>query len=1235
MNKGGLQQHGKSKSHGFERDEYLTDGILWRTGSTRKKISLDSILWRRQTLGGTSVTPSTLSSQLSSVAWNQDRMHNLILATGPGTPASILYAANLRQRAGNRSQQLNDNEDDDDEDDDNDDDGDDDNNAHFTWTRLGNRPFGDLEDDDDSEDEDDEDSDEDMVRGDMEDMTDSLERQAREEGSPDIDSQSEAIENDQENDEEQHSNALLCVLSAAGPARASGNPGDRRTASQPHRPRSSQNNGGAHNDTRILWKPDLRHGGCINTACWMSVPWRLAAPTGMAASQNSNNVASLVEDEWGGLELCPTQLATSGDDRVVKLWDARNAMGTASPLPGGWDTFCPLSTTQRPLGFQAAWKKHYENNNSRCGNSAAGSAVAGSIIPLATVATGHRGNVFDVTPLPHQPGKLLTCAADGYLRLVDVHAQSSSVIIDPLQSYGDEHSFLPHSGLAFSHTLLNAQTGLLCSDRGLHLFDLRLSPREQARESLLADASSAANTDMSLDSFSSLRCCKACAVWRPSAAETESHYVFAGGSSAIVHLFDLRVDGSRRQVVESFKPRFIRETGDVSVSGLDVSKDGKELLVSYESDQIYAFPIMGSSSPAGPTLDDIESLAATSNSRTPVADAIAYGGHLNRFTFLKNARYAGPHDEYICTGSDSGHAWIMERGTGTIVSLMSADASTCNGVVPHPSLPFFITYGIDSTARIWRATTPVDPYVNDSREGRAICAQNEKVELSPVTQCPKVVQMLCSLFKYAPGILPDFIATRREIATSGKFSAPNRRGMVDYDSPRIGNAYRSLQSILRSNRYECYRTAQTEMSIPIDEYGLRPLSVRVSLCRLRQQSQRLGVSFSLKNHQPWNFRNVRDTHPADLVPDYPSDWILLDERMNPNALKLDKWHLNWNDCSDYLLTRNDCSSHDLLIEFTEQEERRCSLLDDPPVWLRSFKSSGKDDFAWPVRNTTMNSLDQPRLDESAPDPTGRARRTAYGMDDDEDEDNYDDYAPVVFTEGAKTRSRRCLYETALLLKEGGNVAMKDGNLDTAARRYDKSIQYCSVAFLRYREGNGELAHLKQGLCDEAGKRVDSLPVVWSPLLRVLITARLNMSLLLLKPRFGAVADASMHAVEALRLLSPFTVRPGAVIVADEEKNNEERIIHEEEPEETYKQARVLQSKAYFRWGSAEMEQGDWSAAVDAFQASLRCSDQPDSLVTRRLQEAKIKRNSKKKRDRKRFEVAISEEVSNDTLSQGS
>jgi hypothetical protein len=217
-------------------------------------------------------------------------------------------------------------------------------------------------------------------------------------------------------------------------------------------------------------------------------------------------------------------------------------------------------------------------------------------------------------------------------------------------------------------------------------------------------------------------------------------FIAAGGTSADVALYDLRMvsdGGPPSKIIQLYRPRVLSKDASVSVSGLDISKNKKELLVSYETDQIYSFPICpNAASASGPTVDELSELAKEmEEDETIQRELCGYGGHLNRYTFLKvsvadeehlvfrlpitntsskNAKYAGPNDEYICTGSDSGHGWIYDKTTGAVVALLNADHSTCNGVVPHPTLPLFITYGIDSTAKLWRATVPVDRDVDDS-----------------------------------------------------------------------------------------------------------------------------------------------------------------------------------------------------------------------------------------------------------------------------------------------------------------------------------------------------------------------------------------------------------------------------------------------------------------------------------------------------------------------------------------
>jgi hypothetical protein len=487
--------------------------------------------------------------------------------------------------------------------------------------------------------------------------------------------------------------------------------------------------------------PSMRHNGCINTAAWLDCGWRLSV------AGTSLDAQAMVTDD------CPTQLITSGDDYLVKFWDVREAMGSTSPMKGGNSTICPFSMNrvEDTDSVVKTWRKHYHST---------GRAPYGSVIPLFTLDTGHSGNVFHVTPLVGQPGKVASCGADGYLKVSDVENDTSTVVFSPEFESGSGSGFRSgifsfRSCMCFSHHFITRQVGLVCSERGLMRFDLRLPPREQSYQSILGGPP---------------RSCKACAVWSTpsmnlSLEEAESSYVFGklystlrngqvdslgfcsqkvtillcpsflcivAGASADVALCDLRMsEHSRGRLVQQYRPSGLSKADQVSVSGLDLSRDRRELLVSYESDQIYSFPIFPNiNSKCGPTIDQIEDMSKQAEDDDDedlvMSELATYGGHLNRFTFLKvrsviyvcsvplyfkhlnttslssisysiqNAKYAGPNDEYICTGSDSGHAWIYEKATGAVVSLLNADHSTCNGVVPHPSLPVFITYGIVS-----------------------------------------------------------------------------------------------------------------------------------------------------------------------------------------------------------------------------------------------------------------------------------------------------------------------------------------------------------------------------------------------------------------------------------------------------------------------------------------------------------------------------------------------------------
>ena len=186
--------------------------------------------------------------------------------------------------------------------------------------------------------------------------------------------------------------------------------------------------------------------------------------------------------------------------------------------------------------------------------------------------------------------------------------------------------------------------------------------------------------------------------------------------------------------------------------------------------------------------------------------------------------------------------------------MLAADGCTCNGIIPHPSLPVFATYGIDSTAKLWRATEPVDLKVNDSHIGRVACNKEQPYEMSPVTRSWNGVQTLLKRYDDRFGspspVMPDYIATSQEVANSGRFASSRKRGIDGYDSPRIGNAMRSLPSVARQNRYECYRSFSQGHGVPVD-HDLIEFDHRVRLMRLRHQSDCLGLAYN--PNQPWNF----------------------------------------------------------------------------------------------------------------------------------------------------------------------------------------------------------------------------------------------------------------------------------------------------------------------------------------------------------------------------------------------
>ena len=317
----------------------------------------------------------------------------------------------------------------------------------------------------------------------------------------------------------------------------------------------------------------MKHGGCINTASWLDCGWRISTASHEDAhpydmfyneglfrsssySANESCYSTPVRNKQSrndGLAFTtypseyPTQLLTSGDDHLVKFWDVSQSMGSTSPLPGGSATVSPFCSPRVPMKptseLLTTWRHHVHptdiDNCTDPSDRRHKRHLPGIVHPLLTLSTGHRGNVFHVTPVPNTPGKVLTCAADGFVRLTDVEinatsspagrsrgrsnstsstsiaGEASTIIISP--EYHNENGEtgpafrFRDSLMCFSHHFLSSNVGLVCSERGLLHFDLRLSPNSQKRGSLIEELSTT---------------CKSCCVWRDYNVDSDSAYVF-------------------------------------------------------------------------------------------------------------------------------------------------------------------------------------------------------------------------------------------------------------------------------------------------------------------------------------------------------------------------------------------------------------------------------------------------------------------------------------------------------------------------------------------------------------------------------------------------------------------------------------------------------------------------------------------------------------------------------------
>ena len=77
-----------------------------------------------------------------------------------------------------------------------------------------------------------------------------------------------------------------------------------------------------------------------------------------------------------------------------------------------------------------------------------------------------------------------------------------------------------------------------------------------------------------------------------------------------------------------------------------------------------------------------------------------YTGHCNVKT-VKDVNYFGLQDEYVVSGSDSGHVFIWDRKTAQLVNILEGDGEVVNVVQGHPYEPVMAVSGIDHTIKMF------------------------------------------------------------------------------------------------------------------------------------------------------------------------------------------------------------------------------------------------------------------------------------------------------------------------------------------------------------------------------------------------------------------------------------------------------------------------------------------------------------------------------------------------------
>lgn len=248
--------------------------------------------------------------------------------------------------------------------------------------------------------------------------------------------------------------------------------------------------------------------------------------------------------------------------------------------------------------------------------------------------------IFDID----QPQVLYTAEECGHISRVDLRLQRVDLLY---KNYRNSRNLCSVKALAQSSSI--GSTQLVVGGQGftVGMLDLRLlqppAPVMLGRGALAGDSSPRRQSQF-------------VRIWSP---------LFCSPKTGLPALEPIDWDFDANSM-GSLSPGLQRREQSVSISGLQISSNGRSMVASYQGDQIYVYDLLASTVPAPACKDRrISEKRVKDDGVGPIA---CLGGHINYATFLKTVSFFGPKDEYVLSGSDSGHLWVWETDSGTLLT---------------------------------------------------------------------------------------------------------------------------------------------------------------------------------------------------------------------------------------------------------------------------------------------------------------------------------------------------------------------------------------------------------------------------------------------------------------------------------------------------------------------------------------------------------------------------------------